>query len=109
MKKETTKQIMVNVSDEAKATINELKETLELTDKEFITIALQVFAAAKDEDIQTLVKKLTIEKQTSKIEAKLARIQTKLEKVQGELESVGSEEPEEVLYSASDEEVAVEA
>lgn len=113
-----TKQIMVNVSDESKTRINELKEQLELTDKEFITVALEIFSAAKSEDIQAVVEKFSIEKQKAKIEARLAKITSQLEKAKGELEAVGTEtetsneaeaetetsEEEEVLYNSADEE-----
>jgi uncharacterized protein YgbK (DUF1537 family) len=111
-----TKQIMVNVSDESKTKINEYKEQLELTDKEFIAIALTVFAAAKYDDVKDVIEKFTIEKQKAKIEARLAKITSQLEKAKGELEAVGTEtsdevepesetsEEEEVLYNSADEE-----
>ena len=117
-----TKQIMVNVSEESKARINELKEQLELTDKEFIAIALQLFDSTSTDDIQAIVEKFIIERQKAKIEARLAKITTQLEKAKGELAAVGTESEtsdeaesenetssdEEVLYnSADDEEEAI--
>lgn len=86
------KQIVVNVSEDQKTKINGLKEEMELSDKEFMSVILEVFDAAKDEDIKTIVEKLVINKQKAKIEARLATIQNKLEKVKGELNEVATTE-----------------
>lgn len=105
MKEKTkpVKQIMVNVSDEQKTKINGLKEEMELSDKEFMSVVLEVFDAAKDEDIKTIVEKLVINKQKAKIESRLATIQRKLEKVKDELSEVATETTEEVVEEIKEE------
>ena len=104
-KTKTVKQIMVNVSDESKDRINELKEQLELTDKEIISVLLSIFDATKTDDVQTIVEKLVINKQKAKIEARLATIQRKLEKVQGELNEVPATEESSVVEEEVEEEI----
>lgn len=106
--KNKTKQIVVNVSEESKAKITELKEQLKITDKEFIAVALAIFDDIKPEAIQAAVDKVTFAKQRAKFETKLARITAHLEKVKAESEQVLASQPEgEVVYQAEEEEEAL--
>lgn len=106
MKTAKQKQIVVNVSEESKAQITALKETLKVSDKEFIAITLALLNDIKPEVIQAAVEKVTFEKQRAKVEAKLARVTAQLEKVRAEAQQVvASKEPEDVVYQAEEEEV----
>jgi hypothetical protein len=98
--KNKTKQIVVNVSDEAKAKVNELKETLKVTDKEFIDAVLVILKGTSDEVIKAAVDTVTIEKQKAKIAAKIAKIEAQLAEAKAE---VLQETTEEVVYSEEDE------
>ena len=106
----TVKQIVVNVSEESKTKINSLKEQFELSDKEFMTIMLELFEGMDEEIIQSTIEKFTIEKQKAKIEARIALLQGKIEKAQGEIGEVetstetSNEVEGEVVYDASQEE-----
>jgi hypothetical protein len=79
------KQVVVNVSDEAKAKVNELKEKLNVTDKEFIDAVLVVLANTADDVVKAAVDTVTVEKQKAKILARIAKIEAKLTEAQAEL------------------------
>ena len=79
------KQVVVNVSDEAKAKVNELKEKLNVTDKEFIDAVLVVLANTAEDVIKAAVETVTVEKQKAKILARIAKIEAKLSEAQAEL------------------------
>ena len=84
-KTKTTKQIVVNVSDESKATITSLKEKFNVSDKEFIAAALIVLGNTSDEDFTKAVTTVTIEKQKAKLAAKIAKIEAKLAEAKAEV------------------------
>jgi len=90
--KNKTKQIVVNVSDEAKTKVNELKEKLNVTDKEFIDAVLVVLANTSDEVIKAAVETVTVEKQKAKILAKIAKIEASLAEANAELPQETTEE-----------------
>ncbi len=85
MNDKKTKQNIVNVSDESKAKITELKKTLNVTDKEFIAALLVVLEGTDAEVIKSAVESVTIEKQKAKISARLAKIKDQLDKAKIEL------------------------
>jgi hypothetical protein len=90
--KNKTKQIVVNVSDEAKTKVNELKEKLNVTDKEFVDAILVVLANTSDDVIKAAVETVTIEKQKSKILARIAKIEASLAEANAELPQETTEE-----------------
>ena len=90
--KNKTKQIVVNVSDEAKTKVNELKEKLNVTDKEFIDAVLVVLANTSDDVIKAAVETVTVEKQKAKILARIAKIEASLAEANAELPQETTEE-----------------
>jgi len=80
-----TKQIVVNVTEGAKAKINELKETLKVSDKEFVDAVLVVLANTSDEVIKSAVETVTVEKQKAKIAAKIAKLEAALAEAKTEV------------------------
>ena len=93
------KQIVVNVSEDSKTKITSLKETLNVSDKEFIAAVLIVVGNTDEAVLKAAVESVTIEKQKAKIEAKIAKIEAQLAKAKGET----VETPEEVVYTSEDE------
>jgi len=83
--KTKTKQVVVNVSDEAKAKVNELKEKFNVTDKEFVDAVLVVLANTADDTIKSAVETVTIEKQKAKILARIAKIEASLAEAKAEV------------------------
>jgi hypothetical protein len=79
------KQVVVNVSDEAKTKVNELKEKFNVTDKEFVDAVLVVLANTADDTIKAAVETVTIEKQKAKIAAKIAKIEAQLAEAKAEV------------------------
>jgi hypothetical protein len=79
------KQVVINVSDEAKVKVNELKETLNVTDKEFVDAVLVVLANTADDVIKAAVETVTVEKQKAKILAKIAKIEAQLAEAKSEV------------------------
>lgn len=90
--KTKTKQVVINVSDEAKVKVNELKETLNVTDKEFVDAVLVVLANTADDVIKAAVETVTIEKQKAKIMARIAKIEAKLAEAKAEVPTETSAE-----------------
>ena len=80
-----TKQIVVNVTEGAKAKINELKETLKVSDKEFVDAVLVVLANTSDEVIKSAVETVTVEKQKAKIAARIAKLEAALAEAKTEV------------------------
>lgn len=76
--KNKTKQIVVNVTAEAKTKINSLKETLKVSDKEFVDAVLVVLENTADDVIKTAVETVVKQKQAAKIAAKIAKIESQL-------------------------------
>ena len=99
--KKKQKQIVINVSEESKTKITSLKETLNVSDKEFIAAVLVVLENTAEDVIKAAVESVTVEKQKAKIAAKIAKIEAQLAKAKGET----TETPEEVVYTSEDEEV----
>ena len=88
--KTKTKQVVINVSDADKATITELKKTLNVTDKEFISALLLVLAGTDEAVVKTAVESVTVEKQKAKIIARIAKLEAEVAKAkaeQGEVET----------------------
>lgn len=107
MNAKAKKQIVVNVSEESKTKITELKDKLELTDKELVEVFLLLMDKTTDEVVSATIGEVTLEKKKAKIQAKIARIEAQLQKARGVLVTPTIEEepePEEVLYSAEYEE-----
>jgi hypothetical protein len=98
--KQKTKQIVVNVSDESKATITTLKEKFNVSDKEFIAAALIILGNTSDDDITSAVTTVTIEKQKAKIAAKIAKIEAQLVAAKAEATATPTEE---VVYDSAEE------
>lgn len=80
-----TKQIVVNVSETSKATINSLKEKFQVSDKEFIEAALVVLGNTADDVFQTIVDGVVVEKQKAKIQAKIDKQREVLAKLQASI------------------------
>lgn len=99
--KNKTKQIVVNVSNEAKTKVNELKEKLNVTDKEFIDAALVVLANTSDDVIKAAVETVTIEKQRAKILAKIAKVTAIEAELQSQLAEANAELPQETTEEVS--------
>ena len=95
--KKKVKQIVVNVTAEAKAKITSLKETLNVSDKEFVDAVLVVIGNTDEATLKAAVESVTIEKQKAKIAAKIAKIEAKLAEAQAELPT------EDVVYTSEDE------
>lgn len=83
--KAKTKQVVVNVSDEAKAKVNELKAQLNVTDKEFIDAVLVVLANTDEAVVKSAIETVTVEKQKAKIAARIAKIEAQLAEAKAEL------------------------
>lgn len=79
------KQIVINVTEESKAKITELKAEYNVTDKEFVAVALELLGNIDAETIKATVTKVTVDKQKAKIEAKIAKIKAELEAAKAEL------------------------
>jgi ketopantoate hydroxymethyltransferase len=104
MSDKKTKQVVINVSDADKATITELKKTLNVTDKEFISALLVVLAATDEAVVKSAVETVTIEKQKAKITARIAKLEAEIAKAKGEAEAPTNEIiVEEVVEPAADE------
>ena len=83
--KAKTKQVVINVSDESKAKITELKKTLKVSDKEFIAAVLVVLGQTAESVITAAVEQVTVEKAKARIEARIAKIQAQLEAAKAEV------------------------
>lgn len=103
--KTKTKQVVINVSDADKATITELKKTLNVTDKEFISALLVVLAGTDEATVKSAVETVTIEKQKAKITARIAKLEAEIAKAKAE----GVEVVAEVATEAPANEIIVEA
>lgn len=79
------KQIVINVSEESKAKIAELKTEYNVTDKEFVEVVLELLNNTDVDTIKGIVTQVTVDKQKAKIEAKIAKIKAKLEAAKAEL------------------------
>lgn len=103
--KTKNKQVVVNVSDESKAQITELKTKLNVTDKEFISALLVVLAATDEATVKSAVETVTIEKQKAKITARIAKLEAEIAKAKGEAEAPTNEiiVEDEVIEPVADE------
>jgi DNA-binding MarR family transcriptional regulator len=84
--KAKAKQVVVNVTDESKAKIAELKAKYNVSDKEFVAAALVVLEQTAEETLAEAVNTVTVEKQKAKIAAKIAKIEKQLAEAKAEVE-----------------------
>lgn len=95
MKEKQKANPVVNVSQETKDRIKELKEKHELTDKEMIDVLLNVFDNSDSDTVKDVIDTFNNEKESRKMIEKIHRLQAKLEKINA-LENASSYEEVEV-------------
>ncbi len=93
MSDKKVKQVVVNVSDESKAQITELKAKLNVTDKEFISALLIVLGGTDEAVVKSAVETVTIEKQKAKIEARIVKLEAEIAKAKASGVEVAAVEP----------------
>lgn len=82
------KQATVNVSDADKVKVNELKEELKLTDKELVSVLLEVVGQADKAVVAELVEKVQKEKAIAAVKARLDKVLAQKAELDAELEKV---------------------
>ncbi len=97
--KKSKPQQILNITDEDKATVKELKESLKLTDKELVSVLLALLELTTAEQVAEVIDKVVVDKQRAKIEAKIAKLKADLEAEQAKITApvVVEEVVEEVL------------
>lgn len=82
------KQATVNVSDADKVRVNELKEELKLTDKELVSVLLEVVGQSDKAVVAELVEKVQKEKAIAAVKARLDKVLAQKAELDAELEKV---------------------
>lgn len=84
-KKNSKPQQILNITDEDKAKVKELKENLKLTDKELVSVLLALLELTTAEQVAEVIDKVVVDKQRAKIEAKIAKLRADLEAEQAKI------------------------
>lgn len=109
MKTPKEKQIVINVSQQAKDEIKLIKEQYDLTDKDFVNVLLDMFKNTTDEEVKELLVAYAGKKKQMQLDEQLARYTRKIQMLREAMVVEPTTEQEEVLYSSEQEEEEVNA
>lgn len=78
MKEKQTQVKTINVTDGDKVKVNELKAKLNLTDKELVSVLLEVVGMTDETVVKSVIETVVVNKQKAKILARIAKLQEQI-------------------------------